>query len=65
MWAPATVYQTTLQSHSVDTSARSEPRRVCGEPIMLGDACLARRWHVGYAHIKCGWFVPADLNWEE
>lgn len=64
IWGPATVYETTLASSSVLTGARSEPCRVCGDPIWLGDLCCARAWHVGFAHLACGWYTPADLSHE-
>ncbi len=63
-WGPATVYQTVLDSVSVG-NARSEPCRACGEPIWLGDTCVARGWHVGFAHLACGWYTPADLSTQE
>ncbi len=62
LWGPATLYETTLASSSTCQN-KSEPCRVCGEPIWLGDPCLARHWHVGFAHIDCGWFTPADMSY--
>ncbi len=63
VWGPPTVYEATLIASALQENKR-EPCRVCGEPIWLGDPCLARHWHVGYAHVGCGWFTPADLSYQ-
>ncbi len=63
VWGPPTVYQATLIAQSVNEST-GEPCRVCGSPIWIGDPCLGRHWHVGYAHVGCGWFTPADLSYQ-
>ena len=64
-WGRPSVYETKLASSSVLTGVQSEPCRVCGDPIWLGDPCLARGWHVGFAHMACGWYTPADLSFHE
>jgi hypothetical protein len=63
VWGPPTVYEVTLVSSSLNET-KGEPCRVCNHPIWLGNPCLARHWHVGYAHIECGWFTPADLSYK-
>lgn len=63
VWGPPTLYEVTLVSSSLNET-KGEPCRVCGEPIWIGDPCLARHWHVGYAHVGCGWFTPADLSYQ-